>query len=104
MIIHAFNPGQNATVNLSGSSTSSVVQFDVQTPAYKSQHVRLANAGSGTIFIEFGSSAAAPSLTTSMPVLAGTVEIVTPPGGAWVAGVCAAGVTTTLYITPGSGI
>jgi hypothetical protein len=111
--VHAFMPAGNAkTVQLAASSTVGNVQFDgalsstvtSTNPSPISAHVRVVNAGTSPAYIEFGSSSYTASSSTAMPILAGTVEVFSPGGGKWLSGVCTAGLTTTLYATPGTGI
>ena len=63
--------------------------------------MRVTNVGTQTVFMAFGTVTA--SVTTSMPLPAGTVEAFSLPGGVNTLSVIAAGTGSTLYVTVGSG-
>ena len=64
--------------------------------------IRIANVGTQTVFLAFGTGTA--SVTTSMPIPAGGVEVFSCPGGLSTLSVIAAATGSTLYATPGTGI
>jgi hypothetical protein len=65
--------------------------------------VRVVNAGTVNAFIEFGNSAVSAATSTSIIVLAGTVEVFgVGPGATHVAAIAPSG-TPTLYFTTGRG-
>lgn len=70
----------------------------------RSASVRIVNAGASTAFVKFGGSTV-EAATTDMPILPGTVEIFDLPESAtYMAGICASGLTATLYATTGQGV
>lgn len=96
----AFRPEAGKTVNLAASGSSANVQ--IQT-ADNTRHIRVFNSGTVTVFIRFGAdNTVAASLTTDIPIAAGTVEVLSAPHP-WVAGITA-GTAATVYFTPGEGL
>jgi hypothetical protein len=63
--------------------------------------VRMTNIGTQTVFVALGTVTA--SLTTSMPVLANSIETFSLPGGVNTLSVIAASTGSTLYATVGQG-
>lgn len=96
-----FTPAPHGTVNIAATSTSASIQF--QTVEDANECVRLFNAGPNTVFVEFDSSPVTATTTNSMPIPNGGVAIIGSPQQ-YVAAVCAATNTATLYITPGNGV
>lgn len=68
----------------------------------QTRSVRLANIGTQTVFVALGTVTS--SVTTSMPVLANSVEVFTLPGGVTTLSVIAAATGSTLYATIGDGV
>jgi len=64
--------------------------------------VRLANIGTQTVFVAMGTVTS--TTTTSMPVLANSIETFSLPGGVNTLSVIAAATGSTLYATIGQGI
>lgn len=99
----AFAPKLSAsTVSLAVTGSSQTLNTDTEGRLI---HFRLVNAGTQTIFLEFGSNMTSPtaSTSTSLPMLANTVEVFTLPPKCIVAAI-AATTGSTLYVTPGEGI
>lgn len=96
-----FDPFPTSTVSISASGASQRVAFDSR--GTRTQ-VRVYNAGSATVFIEFGDSTVTAATTSGMPIPAGAVEVLSISGDAapYVA-VISTGVTGTIYFTPGDG-
>lgn len=63
--------------------------------------MRIANIGTQTVFIALGTVTS--SVTTSMPMLANTVETFSLPGAVTTLSVIAAATGSTLYVTVGQG-
>ena len=68
----------------------------------QTRSVRLANIGTQTVFVALDTVTS--SVTTSMPVLANSVEVFTLPGGITTLSVIAAATGSTLYATIGDGV
>lgn len=64
--------------------------------------MRLANIGTQTIFVALGTVTA--SASTSMPIMANTIEMFSLPGGVNTLSVIAAATGSTLYATIGIGL
>jgi hypothetical protein len=96
----AFKPAGAGSVNVAAGTVSANVQVQ---SGQNARHIRVANSGSVTVFVEFGTTnSTAASLTTSVPVLAGSVEIFSAPYE-YAAAITASG-TATVYFTPGEGM
>lgn len=83
------------------------VQVPVTSPEYQAGQYRIVNASTNTVFLGYGSTAAAAqtaaaSAATSIPLLAGAVEIIRF-GNATYFSATAAG-ASNVYITPGQGL
>ena len=93
---------QATSVNLTVGTTSSAVIAD--TNGNRTQY-RIANLGSNTVYFTYGPPGTTPtaSLTTSVAMLGGTVEVFTLPANAVIAAIAAA-TGNTLNITPGEGL
>lgn len=98
-----FIPALGQTVSISVSASSQSVAVSV--PPNGGGQVRVANDGTATVWINFGKTGVTASTTTSYPLPAGAVEVVTVPvvGGPVYAAVIAAGSTGSVYFTPGDG-
>ena len=68
----------------------------------QTRSLRLANIGTQTVFVALGTVHS--SVTTSMPVLANSVEVFTLPGGITTLSVIAETTGSTLYATIGDGV
>lgn len=64
--------------------------------------IRLANIGTQTVFVALGTETS--SVTTSMPILANSVEVFTLPASIDTLSVIAADTGSTLYATIGDGV
>lgn len=110
----AFNPqGKTFVV-----AAAAVAPLGVQTPvdqrfsAQETGQVRVVNAGTSTVHLGVGPTAAAAQANavaatagnpaTGVPLVAGAVEVLRFPAGWYFSGV--AGASTTVYITPGEGL
>ena len=101
----SFIPNGN-TVNIDVSAASQAVLIG-NLPAASGDTIRIQNNGTATVWVNFGPSTVTASLTTSMPVPAGAIEVMTLPHNSTnivYAAVIAAGATGKIYFTPGSGI
>jgi ABC-type uncharacterized transport system permease subunit len=92
-----------ATVNLSVTTTTGSVALTT-IGDQGGMEVRLYNAGSATVFVNFGISTVAATTAAGFPLPSGAIEIFTVgPVVTHVAALTAAG-TATLYATSGRGI
>lgn len=110
----AFNPQGNTIAVAAAGTAPAGVQAPVLTKfdAQATGQVRVVNAGTATVFLGIGPTAAlatanavaatAGSPAAGIPLLAGAVEILRFPLGSYFSGLAAA--ATTVYITPGEGI
>ena len=110
----AFNP-QGKTVVVAAAA---VAPAGVQTPvdqrfsAQETGQVRVVNAGTTTVHLGVGPTAAAAQANavaatagnpaSGIPLVAGAVEVLRFPAGSFFSG--AASGATTLYLTPGEGL
>lgn len=110
----AFNP-QGKTVVVAAAA---VAPLGVQAPvdqrfnAQETGQVRVVNAGTSTVHLGVGPTAAAAQANAveatagnpaaGVPLVAGAVEVLRFPAGWYFSGV--AGAATTVYITPGEGL
>ena len=99
MLLEVFNP-TGTTVNIAVTAASQNLTLPVQNKGGQNNY-RLVNAGSQTVFFKKGADGA--SLTTSIPVLAGSVECFEMEPGVTTIAVIAAAVGSTLYVTAGKG-
>jgi hypothetical protein len=110
MGIQAFTPMGNTVIFTATASTPTTSAQAVSTTLGGNQY-RIINAGSVTVFLGVGSSSAnaianAVTISTtaaSIPLLAGTDEILSFVPNAYFSGITAAG-SASLYITPGDGL
>ena len=110
----AFNPQGNTVVVAAAATAPAGVQAPVngKFDAQATGQVRIVNAGSNTVHLGVGQSAAeatanavaatAGSPAAGIPLVPGAVEVLRFPLGSYFSGVAAA--ATTLYITPGEGL
>lgn len=110
----AFNP-QGKTVVVAAAA---VAPLGVQAPvdqrfsAQETGQVRVVNAGTATVHLGVGPTAAAAQANavaatagnpaTGIPLVAGAVEVLRFPAGWYFSGV--AGAASTVYVTPGEGM
>lgn len=88
------------TVNTAVTGTSANVA--VTRPGIGTQTVRIVNVGTNTIFIEMGtSSGITATTTTSMPMLANTVETFLLPNNITHIAAISSGAGSTMYVTTG---
>ncbi len=90
------------TVSLAVTATTGRVLTQPTTSAV-APHLRLFNSGTAVVFIACGDVTVTAAVASSMPVAAGTVEIIRCPTAHYVAGITGTG-TATLYVTPGTGL
>lgn len=108
MVNAPFTPSGNSVVFTAATSPPTAVQAVSNTLG--GNQYRVLNAGSVTVFMGVGTSASdavnnATVLTTtnlSIPLLAGTDEILTFPPNAYFSGITSTS-TAVVYITPGDG-
>ena len=100
-LVGAFLPQAN-TVNVAVSNTSAAVALGTLYGT-TGQQVRVYNNSSQAVFIAFGGSTVTASLTTSMPLPPGDVEVFNCTGSSYIA-VIAAAAGGTVYATLGEGM
>ncbi len=114
----AFNPQGNTVLLAAAAVPPTAVQAPVNTrfSAQETGQVRMVNAGSATVYLGVGPSAAialanataALSLTANgdseavIPLVAGAVEVMRLPAGIFFSGLATS--ASTVYITPGEGL
>lgn len=102
----AFRSQIGGTVNFTASTATSNVQLDSGSISAATEY-RIYNSGTNTVFVEFGTSAAAAAaVASSMPIAGGVVEYVRPPVSAvadyYLAGITSSG-NAVVYVTAGEG-
>ena len=107
-----FNPQGKTVVVAAAATAPAGVQVPTDARFQATGQVRIVNAGTATVHLGVGATAAlaqsnavAPVAGTpaaSIPLVAGAVEILRFPAGSYFSGLAAS--ATTLYITPGEGI
>jgi hypothetical protein len=103
-----FTPSGNTVTFIADTTAPSVVQAISNTLG--GNQYRILNAGSVTVFLGYGvtaadANAAAVAVTSTgkaIPLLAGTDEVITFAPNAYFTGVTSSS-TATIYITPGDG-
>ena len=103
-----FCPSGNTVTFLAATSAPTPVQA-LSTTLGGNQY-RVINAGSVVVFMGIGTTSSdasnnaviVTSTQKSIPLLAGTDEIITFPPNAWFTGITSSG-TATVYVTPGDG-
>jgi hypothetical protein len=109
----AFNPIGNTVTFLGNTAAPTAIQA-VGTTAninYSYCQYRIFNSGSYLTFIGYGSSATiannnaivVSTSNTGLPILPGTVEIISAPANSYFTGITASG-TSQIYVTPGLGV
>lgn len=89
-----------ATVKLAATDATGRVAIST----VQGHQIRIHNAGSSSVFVAFGDVTIVGSLTTSVPIPAGDIEVFTIPlGTTYVAGICNTGETTNVYFTRSNG-
>lgn len=102
-MIQAFQPAPTAasTTALAVTGSNQTLTLSPNGGAM-TRSLRLANVGNQTVFVALGTVTS--SVTTSMPVLANSVEVFTLPAGVTTLSVIAASTGSTLYATIGDGV
>lgn len=98
-----FSPKAASTVNIDVSASSQSILID-ETPGIR--QVLITNNGTATVWINFGGSGVTASLTTGIPIAAGSAGVFTTrisDGPTYFAAI-AAGATGKIYATPGQGL
>jgi len=99
--IDVFTPVGATVVLAVTTASASVARTSIGLPG--GAILRIANIGTTVAFVEFGTSSVTASLSTSFPVLPGTVESFgINPQATHVAAITAGG-STTLHLTTGLG-
>lgn len=99
----AFRPqGVNNTVNLAVTGTSQTLA--IPNTAQGTRALRIVNSGTQTVFLDFVTTTGTAVATTSMPMLANTIEIFTFGNDITHVSAIAATTGSTIYITPGEGL
>lgn len=88
----------NATADNSTGSTAVAI-----TPGVN-PHVRVRNAGSVDVFVEFGGTDVTAATTTGLPLGPGGVEVFGLPNGATHFAAITASGSAVVYVTPGAGV
>lgn len=107
MSTNAFQPSGNTVTIVAAVSPPTAVQVTALNGIGSNQY-RVINAGPAVAFLGFSASAAtaltnASNVSTSIPLLNGTDEILTFPPNMFVTAGIAANVAT-IYVTPGDGV
>jgi len=102
-MIQAFQPAPTAasTTALAVTGSNQTLTLSPNGGAM-TRSMRLANIGTQTVFVALGTVTS--SVTTSMPILANSVEVFTLPASITTLSVIAAGTGSTLYATIGDGV
>lgn len=102
-MIQAFQPAPTAasTTALAVTESNQTLTLSPNGGAM-TRSIRLVNIGTQTVFVALGTVTS--SVTTSMPILANSVEVFTLPAGITTLSVIAAGTGSTLYATVGDGV
>lgn len=102
-LIRPFGPLQNNnTVNLAVTASNQTLTITPSGIGYRS--IRVVNAGTQTVFLKFGSSASVASTTTSLPMLANTVEVFVLDNDTTAIAAIAGSTGSTIYVDVGQGI
>lgn len=102
MNVQPFSGAAQGTVTIAATATNSSTTLASTAP--NQSVARVVNAGASVIFLVFGTGAQTASVTTSLAMLPGTVEVFGKPIGADNVGViCNSGLTSTVYVTCGEG-
>lgn len=102
--LRAFKPFKaNATVNeaVDGAADTLALGTGVGVGTFQ---VRVANIGTQTIYIDFGTASTVAAVATSIPMLANTVEVFTVPNDVTHIAHIAGDVGSTVYVTVGEGL
>jgi hypothetical protein len=97
----AQSPFQASGNTVTLSVTGATARVAVATDGYNTA-IRVFNSGAVPVFLACGDVTVVAATTTSMPIAAGTVEIL-GCGKGYIAGI-SAGTAATVYLTPGAGI
>lgn len=100
--MRAFYASAGGTTAVTAGTSSATTLLEDRSINY-SDHVRVVNASNGIIFIAFGGSSVTASLTSSIPILPGEVDIFSLTGP-YVAVIASAVASAPIYFTPGEGI
>lgn len=108
----AFNPQGNTTVIAAAATAPDGLQVVASPSTQASGQVRIVNAGTATVHLGVGATAAAAKAAAvaatagnpaaGIPLVAGAVEIMSFPVGSYFSGYASG--ATTVYITPGQGL
>jgi hypothetical protein len=110
----AFNPQGKTVVVAAAAVAPAGVQapVDQRFSAQETGQVRVVNAGTGTVHLGVGPTAAAAQANAvaatagnpaaGIPLVAGAVEVLRFPAGSFFSGAAAG--ATTVYLTPGEGL
>lgn len=97
-----FAPTATGTKTVAVSNVSAATALFA--PPFNSQYqIELQNAGSVTVFVEFGTSGATAAVATGYPILAGQSKLVTVNATVTYVAALTASSTSTLYVTIGQG-
>lgn len=101
--LRAFRPlGVNKTVLLAVTAAS--LSLPIPDVPFGTRALRVANIGTQTVFLDFVTTVGVASVTTSIPLLANTVEIFTIGNDITALQAIAPAIGSTLYITYGEGL
>lgn len=98
---NSFTPSTAGTKTVSATSSNSSTALNSADAGC--QALRIVNKGPNTIFVIMGVGAQTASVTTSMPMLAGTVEVFTKGLADTIGLICNSTETATVYLSPGEG-
>lgn len=95
-----FSPGTSITLS---ATTTSGTSSATALPLSANRQVLVQNAGAVPAFVEFGTSAVAAAVATSLPILAGGSRVFSIPASVTHAAAITGSSTATVYVTPGHG-
>jgi hypothetical protein len=99
--VNSFTPSVSGTKTVSATATNTSQALN--TIDANNSALRVANAGPNTVYVTWGIGAQTASVTTSVPVMSGTVEIFCKGFADTVAAICASTQTATVYFSVGEG-
>lgn len=94
--------GNNKTRNIAVGVTNQTLAIP-DTP-FGTRALRIVNVGTQTVFVELGLSTVVADVTTSIPILPGSAEVMTIPNDITTIATIAAATGSTLYFTYGEGL
>lgn len=100
-MIEVFTPTGN-TVSVTATVASAVTALGTLS-SLSGGTIRVYNSGTSICFINFGTSGSTASITTSMPIPAGAIEVFQLGAGVTHVATITSSGTAVIYFTPGQG-